>query len=74
MIPPYSMVIQWSDEDEVYIVSLPEFGGCKTHGATYQEAVKHGKEVIELLVESFEEEGRRLPEPVKFDNAEPVAS
>src|SRR5438093_7862525 len=39
MILPYSMVIQWSDEDEAYIVSLPEFGGCKTHGATYQEAV-----------------------------------
>ena len=35
----YSMLIQWSDEDQLYIVEVPELPGCKTHGKTYEEAV-----------------------------------
>ncbi len=35
----YSMLIQWSDEDEAYIVTVPELPGCKTHGSTHEEAV-----------------------------------
>ena len=64
---PYSMVIQWSDEDRVYVVSLPEFGPyCKTHGETYEEAAKNGREVLELLMESCEEDGQPLPKPKKL--------
>lgn len=60
----YSMVIQWSDEDQVYIVSLPEFGEfSKTHGKSYRSAVKHGQEVLELLIETYQEQGRPLPRP-----------
>ena len=46
---PYSMVIQWSDEDQVYVVTFPEFGGCRTHGETYKKAAKAGEEVLELV-------------------------
>lgn len=59
----YSMEIRWSDEDQAFIVTLPEFLGCKTHGATYEEAAKNGREVMELLVETYQAEGRPLPEP-----------
>jgi hypothetical protein len=32
----YTIVIQWSDEDQCYVVSLPEWGEfCHTHGDTY---------------------------------------
>jgi predicted RNase H-like HicB family nuclease len=58
----YAMQIEWSDEDDCYIVSLPDFGPyAKTHGDTYQEAAKNGEEVLDLLVESYREEGRTLP-------------
>jgi len=58
----YAMQIEWSDEDDCYIVSLPDFGPyAKTHGDTYQEAAKNGQEVLDLLVESYREEGRALP-------------
>jgi predicted RNase H-like HicB family nuclease len=68
MSMPYSMVIQWSDEDQVYVVSLPEFGPyAHTHGATYEEAARMGQEVLELLVESAQEDGEPLPEPSKYD-------
>jgi antitoxin HicB len=63
----YSMVIQWSDEDKAFIVSLPEFGPySKTHGATYEEAAKNGQEALESLIEAFEADGQPLPEPAKF--------
>jgi predicted RNase H-like HicB family nuclease len=62
----YAMVIQWSDEDQVFITSLPEFGNsAKTHGDTYEEAAKNGHEVLDLLVETYKSEGRRLPKPAK---------
>lgn len=62
----YSMIIQWSDEDNCYLVHLPEFPWQKyhTHGQTYEEAAKHGQEVIESLIELYQEEGKALPEPI----------
>ncbi len=59
------MIIQWSSEDEIYIVSLPEFGNrAHTHGNTYVEAIQHGEEVIELLIEEYQIKGRTLPIPI----------
>jgi predicted RNase H-like HicB family nuclease len=62
------MVIRWSEEDQVFVVSLPEFGEyAQTHGNTYEEAARSGREVLELLVESFRVEGRPLPAPQLYD-------
>lgn len=62
MTPHYSMIIQWSDEDQTFVVSLPEFGSfCQTHGDTYAEAVRNGEEVIDMLVSSAKERGEPLP-------------
>jgi predicted RNase H-like HicB family nuclease len=46
----YSMLIQWSAEDEAYVVTFREFPGAHTHGASYEEAVKNGEDVLEILV------------------------
>ena len=40
--PHYSMIIEWSVEDDAFVVSVPEFPGQHTHGATYEEAVSRG--------------------------------
>ena len=67
--PQYSMVIKWSDEDRVYLVTLPEWmpflinQEAVTHGATYEEAARNGQEVIEMLIEEWEAKGRSLPAP-----------
>lgn len=66
------MVIQWSDEDGVFVVSLPEFHHCKTHGLTYEEAAKNGRKVIDLLVESYMEDGKTLPRPMKYKDQVPA--
>ena len=59
----YSVIIQWSEEDQVYVVTLPEFG-CHTHGETYEEAAKAASEVLEMLIEG--EKGDELPTPHEF--------
>ena len=47
------MVIVWSDEDDCYLVHLPDFPDqkCVTHGETYEKAARNGQEVFELLLE-----------------------
>ncbi len=62
----YSMVIQWSDEDDVYIVTVPELPGCRTHGETYEEAIQQGKDAIESWIDANKYWGRPIPEPQKF--------
>jgi antitoxin HicB len=65
--PHYSMVIQWSDEDGVYIVSFPEWGErTHTHGATYEEAVRNGQDVLADLTALWLRRGRALPQPATF--------
>ena len=62
-IKHYSMIIQWSVEDQVYIVTVPELPGCKTHGSTYEEAVKRGQDAIEIWIMVAQELGRSTPPP-----------
>jgi predicted RNase H-like HicB family nuclease len=62
MKSPYSILIQWSNDDRKYIASLPEFGPyAHTHGDTYEEALKNGQEVLELLIEDYQARGKALP-------------
>lgn len=63
----YTIIIQWSEEDQCYVVSLPEWGDyCHTHGDTYEEALHNAREVLELLTESALDEGKPLPVPQLF--------
>lgn len=58
------MHIEWSADDGVFVVTLPEWGPyAKTHSATYEEAATAGREVLDMLVENRRAEGRPLPEP-----------
>ena len=47
----YAMVIEWSDKDQLLLVSIPDFPGAHTHGRTRAEAAAMGEEVIALLLE-----------------------
>ncbi|KAM3102946.1 type II toxin-antitoxin system HicB family antitoxin [Phormidesmis sp. 146-12] len=70
----YTVIIQWSNEDECYVVSLPEWGEfCHTHGDTYQEAMQNAHEVLELLIDSAIQNGEPLPEPKTFGQTLQIA-
>jgi antitoxin HicB len=65
----YTIVIQWSAQDQCFVVSLPEWGDhCHTHGNTYPEALQNAQEVLELLIESTIAEGDPLPAPQLFEH------
>lgn len=61
----YSMVIQWSDKDRLFLVTIPEFVErvvmpC-THGKTREEAIRNGEEVIKMYLEAWQSEGKSIP-------------
>jgi predicted RNase H-like HicB family nuclease len=62
----YSMVIEWSEEDQAYIVTVPELPGCRTHGETYEEAVRQGQDAIDSWIEARRASGRPIPAPRVF--------
>lgn len=80
--PQYSMVITWSPKDAAYLVRLPEWMPyvlnqiAVTHGTTYEEAARHGQEVLQMLIEEYQESGKALPTPqiAESDNASTTAS
>jgi len=60
----YSILIQWSEEDNAYVASLPEWGKyARTHGKTYEEALENAKEVLEDLVYAYSQIDQPLPTP-----------
>ena len=63
----YRINIIWSDEDNCYLVELPEFANALqryfTHGDAYTEAIVNAEEVLELLIEDYEASGKLLPSP-----------
>jgi predicted RNase H-like HicB family nuclease len=59
----YELVIYWSDEDEAFIVEVPELPGCAADGASYAEAVANVELVIQKWIETARELGREIPKP-----------
>ncbi len=72
----YTIVIQWSDEDQCFVVLLPEFTDVMqpvTHGDSYEEALKNAQEVLELLIKSSLENGEPLPKAMTFGESLQIA-
>jgi antitoxin HicB len=61
----YKMIIQWSEEDNCFLVGFSDFPGqeWRTHGDTYELAVANGIEALESLIMAYEATGDTLPEP-----------
>jgi predicted RNase H-like HicB family nuclease len=59
----YSMIIEWDPQDQIYVVTVPELPGCRTHGRTYVEAVTQGQEAIEGWLEDARTWGHPIPSP-----------
>ena len=65
----YELIIYWSEEDNCFLVEVPELPGCIaqracTHvGETYQDAVANVEVVIQEWIETATELGRTIPKP-----------
>ncbi len=63
----YSMVLEWDPRDDIYIVTVRELPGCRTHGATLEEAIEQGADAIESWIDASRAWGRPIPPPKFFD-------
>ncbi|MCI8866323.1 MAG: type II toxin-antitoxin system HicB family antitoxin [Lachnospiraceae bacterium] len=59
----YERIIYWSDDDNSFIVEVPELPGCMADGATIEEAIANAEVVIKEWVEVTLERGLEVPEP-----------
>ena len=61
------MVVQWSDDDQGFLVTLPEWEGRVfnpvTHGESYEEAIKQAHEALAVPVTSARLRNEPLPRP-----------
>jgi predicted HicB family RNase H-like nuclease len=58
----YSIDLIWSDEDEGYVATIPEFPGLSAFGITPEEAVKEAKIAALGFIKIFKEDGCKLPD------------
>jgi len=61
--PAYSFRVVWSDEDEAFVATSPEFEGLSGIGDTRAEAMEEALTALDLLLESYRENGWPLPTP-----------
>ncbi len=59
----YELIIFWSEQDQCYLVEVPELPGCMADGETYQEAIKNAQIVISEWIDTAQSAGREIPQP-----------
>jgi predicted RNase H-like HicB family nuclease len=64
--PKYSFQVVWSDDDEGFVATCPDFKGVSGIGKTAQEALVEAQTALGAMIETFEEEKWALPEPVSL--------
>ena len=62
----YTMIISWSEEDNCYLVTVPDLPGCMADGKTYDEAVKNAQIVINEWIETANLLNRNIPKSKAF--------
>lgn len=59
----YELIIYWSEEDQAFVVEVPELAGCMADGATYIEAVANAEKVIAEWLQTAKDLNRPIPKP-----------
>jgi predicted RNase H-like HicB family nuclease len=58
----YESIIYWDQEDEIFVVEVPELAGCKAHGTTKREALESAEQAVALWLETAKSQGREIPD------------
>ena len=59
----YERIIFWSEDDQCWLVDVPELPGCMADGATPAEALENVEKIIAEWLETAMEQGREIPVP-----------
>jgi len=57
----YEKIIYWSDEDDCFVVEVPELPGCTAHGENENEAINNVNDAIDLWLEVAKSEKKQIP-------------
>lgn len=63
----YRMNVYWSEQDQLWLVDVPDLPGATADGATPEKAVTNAQLVIESWLEVTQMDGRPIPEPQPYD-------
>ena len=59
----YERIIYWSEQDQKFIVEVPELAGCMADGETAEEALENVETVISEWIETAKAIGREILVP-----------
>ena len=59
----YERIIYWSEDDNAFLVEVPELPGCMADGETVGNAIANAEVVIREWLEVAKERGQEIPEP-----------
>lgn len=63
MTQSYPIEVFWSDEDHIWIASVPDLTFCTSHGATPQSAVAEIEIAVGAWLDAARKNGLDIPEP-----------
>lgn len=63
----YSMIREWEPEGDIYVLTIPEVPGYRTHAATRAEGIRQGHEAIAERIDDARVAGEPVPAPAVFD-------
>ncbi len=59
----YSVNIVWSEEDDAFLATIPEFPGLSAFGETHQEAIQEALTAAEGMIEVMQQDNEKIPKP-----------
>lgn len=59
----YERIIFWSEDDQKWLVDVPELPGCMADGKTAREALDNAEIIIAEWLETARALGRDIPQP-----------
>ena len=62
----YRKNLFWSEEDQLWIVEVPELPGCLADGKTPEEALVNSEIIIDEWIQTATALGRTIPAPTLF--------
>ena len=62
----YEVIVYWDDPDGIFVAEVPELPRCMAHGKTKAIALQNAEEAIALWVRTAQEDGLKVPEPLRL--------